>query len=194
MLPKRPQANTQLLRKRRRDSAETPVELKGLHFEIADDCAAHVELTSLAKQVQRKRDGVPALKAMWRRAGFDDTLIPNIDGIRVWAFPMQRGKPRGKLMPAADSKGLQAYVRELGQKNIDDRERLLTAVAAKLGDAPLQLESKHKLMQLERGTHIHVPIVDACPRMVLAQLLQALGVADPHQNIRKKRDTVHGEV
>ena len=51
-------------------------------------------------------------------------------------------------MPAANLEGLQAYVRELDQKTIDANARLLEAVAAKLGDGPLQLESRHKVMEL----------------------------------------------
>ena len=58
-----------------------------------------VELTSLAKRVQKKR-GDKALVAVWRRLGHD-VLIPDIDGVRGVPFAKQRGHAREKLMPAA---------------------------------------------------------------------------------------------
>ncbi len=106
-----------------------PAALCGaLHFEEVDG-QPFVELTSLAKIVQKKQQGDKALQAMWRRTGFD-ALIPSVRGVRGLAFPQQRRHARDKLMPAADSQGLQAYVAELDQCDIDDNAELLQAVAA----------------------------------------------------------------
>ena len=59
-----------------------------------------VELTSLAKRVQKKKKrGGKALASVWRRLGHD-VLIPPIDGVRAVPFPKQKGHARDKLMPA----------------------------------------------------------------------------------------------
>ena len=155
-------------------SEAAAMPLGGLHF-ATDNCANFVERTSLAKKVQNKQMGDKALQAVWRRAGFDD-LIPDIGGVRGLAFPKQRGKPCDKIMPAAKLAGLQAYVRELDQAVIDQNAALLAAVAERLGDGPLQLESRHKVMDLGQGVQVHVAILDGRPHMVLALLLEACGV------------------
>ena len=102
--------------------------MKGIFFAECDG-EKFVELTSLAKRVQNNREGERALRAVWRRAGHD-VLIPDIDGVRGVAFPGQRGHPREKLMPAANLRGFEAYVRELNEDDVDANEALLRAVAS----------------------------------------------------------------
>ncbi len=124
--------------KRRRGvvEREAPDALRGLHFTDSEG-RRFVELTSLAKTVQKKR-GDKALQGTWRRAGFD-MQIPDIDGIRGLTFPSQKGHASHKIMPAADMHGFQAYVRELGLQVLNDNEELLKHVAAELGAADLTL-------------------------------------------------------
>ena len=148
--------------------------LRDLHFEEADG-RMFVELTSLARIVQKKQHGDKALQATWRRAGCDD-LVPACRGVRRLAFPKQKGHPGDKLMPAADLDGLQAYVKELDQDAIDSNAELLNGVAVRLGGARPELRSRHSVMELGHGARVHVTVTGGRPCMVLTLLLHAFGL------------------
>ncbi len=167
----------------RRESVGIAAALRGLHSEEAGG-QRFVELTSLAKMVQKKQMGDKALQSTWRRAGFD-VLIPEIDGVRGLSFPTQKGHARDKLMPAANPQGLQAYVRELDQEVIDASAAVLEAVAAELGGdaggAQLDLQSRHKVMDLAQRARVHVAVTGGRPCMVLTALLESLGVSNPRR-------------
>ena len=181
-----------------RQSAEasaSPLISSQLFFAEVDG-EKFVELTSLAKRVQKKKQGDKALASVWRRLGHD-VLIPEIDGVRGVAFPKQRGHAREKLMPAANLRGFEAYVRELNEDDVDANEALLRAVASELlpaGDGgradvarvPFQPASRHKVMKLgdDDGARVHVVKVEGQrPRMVLTTLLGTFGISNPHRSI-----------
>ena len=54
-------------------------------------------------------------------------------------------------------------------------------VAAKLGAAQLQLETRNKVAELGPGAQVHVTVVDGRPRMVLTTLLETFGVSNPRR-------------
>ena len=179
------------------EASASPLILSQMFFTEVDG-EKFVELTSLAKRVQKKKQGDKALASVWRRLGHD-VLIPDIDGVRGVAFPRQRGHPREKLMPAANLRGLEAYVRELNADDVDANEALLRAVASELlpaGDGggsvesigvPFQLASRHKVMQLgdddAARVHVVVNVEGQQPRMVLTTLLETFGISNPHRSI-----------
>ena len=154
-----------------RQSAEasaSPLILSQIFFAKVDG-EKFVELTSLAKRVQNKKQGDKALASVWRRLGHD-VLIPPIDGVRGVPFPKQKGHAREKLMPAANLRGFEAYVGELNEDDVDANRELLLAIASELlpaGDGggsaeivgvPFQLASRHKAMKLgdDDGARVHV--------------------------------------
>ena len=159
--------------------------LRGLHFnELGGEKV--IELTSLAKRLGGKQ-GDRSLASTWRRLGFDDTLLPEIDGVAEATFPTHHGRPRNKRMPGATSHGLQRYVRELDQSVLDEHAALLQLAAAELGGPPLKLDSRHKTLDLGAGAFVHAPTVSEQPRLVLTMLLEAFG-------IKKARDYVNNSV
>ena len=154
-----------------------------------------VELTSLAKQVQKKMQGDRALASVWRRLGYD-VLIPPIEGIRGMPFPTQRGHARAKLMPAANLRGFETYVGELNEDEVEANAALLKAVARELLPAgavggadvdgvPFQLASRHKVMKLgpEEST-VHIVQLKGKPLMVLTTLLETFQVSNPRRCIQ----------
>jgi len=165
--------------------------LDSLFFADADG-EKFVELTSLAKRVQKKR-GDKALVAVWRRLGHD-VLIPDIDGVRGVPFAKQRGHAREKLMPAANLRGFEAYVAELNEDDVEANAALLRAVASELlpaGDGggsvevvgePFRLASRHKVMKLgdDDSARVHVVEVKGKPLMVLMTLLESFKIGNPH--------------
>jgi hypothetical protein len=154
-----------------------------------------VELTSLAKQVQKKMQGDKALASVWRRLGYD-VLIPPIEGVRGMPFPTQRGHARGKLMPAANLRGFETYVGELNEEDVEANLALLQAVARELLPAsgggsttplpPFQLASRHKVMKLgpDEST-VHIVKLKGKPLMVLATLLESFRVSRPRRCIQR---------
>ena len=146
-----------------------------------------MELTSLAKRIQKKKQGDKALIAVWRRLGQDD-LTPDIDGVRSLPFPQQRGHAREKLMPAANLRGFETYVGELNEDDVEANQPLLRAVAQELLPAggatappPFRLASRHKVMKLgpDDSSRVHVVEVQKKPLMVLTTLLEAFKINNP---------------
>ena len=175
---------------RRQSSEASTSQLDSLFFAEADG-EKFVELTSLAKRVQKKQ-GDRALVAVWRRLGHD-VLIPAIDGVRGVPFPTQRGHAREKLMPAANLRGFETYVGELNEDDVEANAALLQAVARELLPAgagggatappPFQLASRHKVMKLgpDDTSRVHVVEVKGRPLMVLTTLLETFKISNPHE-------------
>ena len=179
------------------EASASPLILSQMFFTEVDG-EKFVELTSLAKLVQKKKQGGKALASVWRRLGYD-VLIPPIDGVCGMAFPGQRGHARDKLMPAANLRGFEAYVGELNDDDVEANRELLRAVALKLlpaadGDGAtalphFQLASRHKVMKLgdDVSSRVHVVEVKGKPLMVLPALLESFRVSRPRRCVRLDR-------
>jgi len=89
-------------------------------------------------------------------------------------------------MPAADLDGLQAYIKELDQDAIDSNGDLLKSVVARLGGGQLELQSRHKVMDLGQGARVHLTVAGGRPCMVLTLLLHAFGIKAAQNYTEKK--------
>ena len=78
------------------EASASPLVLSQIFFAEVDG-EKFVELTSLAKRMQKKKQGDRAFASVWRRLGHV-VLTPPIEGVRGMPFPMQSGHAREKLM------------------------------------------------------------------------------------------------